>query len=137
MGTGYGFTCTNCGYEKEFLEGQGFAVHDQTVKEYLKDLAFSFHPKTHRKIEKLADIDKFLEIHCEYQTWLCEHCNLPFTKLYVEVSDHDHIFHQSHFRCSRCNRPLVQAEIMKRETFRCPKCLHETLKFNGSDICWD
>jgi DNA-directed RNA polymerase subunit RPC12/RpoP len=55
----------------------------------------------------------------------------------VEVSDHDHIYHQSHFRCNRCNRPLVETQVTMTEVFRCPKCLHETLKFNGSDICWD
>jgi len=137
MGTGYGFTCSNCGYEKELMEGQGFAVRDQFIKEYLEDPSFNFHPKTHRKMEQLAEINEFLEIHCEYQTWYCEHCNFPFTKLYVEVSDNQKIYHRSHFSCSRCNRPLMQTEIMMMEVFRCPKCLHETLKFNGSDICWD
>lgn len=130
MGTGYGVTCTNCGYEKELMESQGFLLHDQTVKEYLEDPSFNCHSKTDRKIEQLAEKNEFLEIHCEYQTWLCEHCNLPFTKLYVEVSDHNHIFHQSHFRCSLCHRSLVQTEIRMMEVFRCPKCLHETLKFN-------
>jgi hypothetical protein len=48
MGIGYGFTCSHCGYETKLMEGQGFRVHDQFIKEYLEDPSFRFHPNTHR-----------------------------------------------------------------------------------------
>jgi Zn finger protein HypA/HybF involved in hydrogenase expression len=139
MGTGYRFTCSNCGYEKELMEGQGFIIRNWSVKEYLEDETFNFHYKTHRKIERLAKKRNPLLTHIEseYLILVCPHCNIPYSRLYVEVYDDYEVYHRTHFRCSRCNRPLVQTEVDFMETFRCPKCLHETLKGDGSFIDWD
>jgi len=46
MGIGYGYTCTNCGYEIELMEGQGFIIRNWTVREYPEDENFNFHYRT-------------------------------------------------------------------------------------------
>jgi len=139
MGTGYGFTCTNCSYEEELMEGQGFIIRNWSVKEYLEDSHFNFHYQTHRKIEQLAEkYDSImLDIRSEYRIMVCPHCNIPYSRLYVEVYDDYQVHHRSHFRCSRCNRSLEEMEVGFIETFRCPKCGKETLKNDGSIINWD
>lgn len=139
MGKGYGFACTNCGYKKDLMEGQGFVIRNWSVKEYLEDTHFNFHYKTHRKIEQLAEkYDSLLiNIHSEYRIMVCPHCNIPYSRLYVVVIDHQQIHHCSDFRCSRCNKRLEEKEVGLMETFRCPKCVQETLKSDGSFINWD
>ena len=141
MGTSYGFTCSHCGYEKELMEGQGFIIRNWSVREYLEDNTFNFHYKTHRKIEKLAEQHDsiLLDIHSEYRVMVCPRCNIPYSRLYVEVYDDYQVHHRSHFRCSRCNRSLEEMEVGFIETFRCPKCGQETLYHDGYDsmIIWD
>ena len=104
MGTGYGFTCSNCGYEKELMEGQGFIIRNWSVREYLEDENFNFYYKTHRKIEELArKRDPLLtDIHSEYRILVCPKCNIPYSRLYVEVYDEQEVFHRTHLRCSTC-----------------------------------
>ena len=141
MGTGYGFTCSNCGYEKELIEGQGFIIRNWSVSEYLEDNKFSFHHMTHRKIEQLAKNHNslLLDIHSEYRIMVCPYCNIPYSRLYVEVYDDYQVYHRSHIRCSRCNRSLKETEVGFMDTFRCPKCGEETLKQDnlGEMILWD
>jgi len=123
MGTGYGFTCSHCGNEEELMEGQGFIIRNWSVREYLKEGNFNFHYKTHRKIEQLVkDHDSLLlDIHSEYRIMVCPHCNIPYSRLYVEVHDDYQVYHRSQFRCSRCNRRLEKKEPGFMETFRCPR----------------
>jgi DNA-directed RNA polymerase subunit RPC12/RpoP len=78
-----------------------------------------------------------LNIHSEYRIMVCPHCNIPYSRLYVEVYDDYQVHHRSLFRCSRCNRQLKDDEFDSMDTFRCPKCRQATLKGDGSLFDWD
>ena len=135
MGQGYGFKCSQCGHEEDILEGQGFMVHGLTLKEYLNHPFMKFHPSTHRKILRLSKKLRGLQIFCEYRGYLCPTCNIPATKLYVEVYKGGTIYHQSSFRCKKCNHELVEKKIDLREVYNCPSCNSPVFMFGN--ILWE
>ncbi len=137
MGQGYGFRCSNCGYEDNLLEGQGFMLHGMAVADYLNDRFLKFHASTHRKIVQLAQKFNGMQIHTEYKGFVCSHCNIPYTKLYVEVYKGGRIYHQTSFRCNRCKKELREKKIKLSQVYRCPKCYAERFAFENAYIQWD
>ena len=137
MGQGYGFNCLQCGNQEDLLEGQGFMLHGLSVKEYLDHPFLKFHPSTHKKIIQLDKKIRGLQIYCAYQGFLCPKCNIPYSKLYVEVYKGNCTYHQSFFRCTHCNHELTEQKIKNNKVYHCPKCLEHALVYNGVDIMWD
>lgn len=134
MEQGYGFKCSQCGYQEDLLEGQGFMMHGLTVEQYLDHPFMKFHHSTHRKILYLSKKYSGLQIFCEYRGYLCTTCSIPATKLYVEVYKGGTTYHQSSFRCRKCNREMVENKIDLGKVYNCPSC--HCPEFMLGNILW-
>jgi Zn finger protein HypA/HybF involved in hydrogenase expression len=137
MGQGYSFRCKQCGYEEDLLDGSGFMVHGLSVEEYLSHPFMKFHHATHRKILRLKEKINGLQIYCAYKDFICPSCNIPFSKLYIEVYKNTRTYHQSYFRCKNCHKELEEQKIDLTRIYRCPKCYEGSFGFADVMIHWD
>lgn len=138
MGHAYKYTCRRCGFEKDFIQGHGFMIHSQPLKEYLQQGKKLFHYKTHNALKQLAVQNTDLYLKAGFQIYKCPKCKILQDKTEVTVFNDETVVHKSEFRCGHCRSRLKLTNIHRLKKAICPACKKRTFQMSHiSSELWD
>ncbi len=130
MGTGYEIVCESCGNRDSFMLGFGMLWHPKEI------MLERLRPRRREQVEAILASNLGADRDIQSRLYLCGHCGRPAVRMCVNVSDQTKVLYDSQFRCGKCRKPLVEADIQDVLDRPCWVCGRAALVEAGV-ILWD
>lgn len=166
MGSGYIFTCQNCGEKNQVLLGCGYLFsleYEKTIKEIARG-------EYGEEMAQIVNNEPFTAVDAENYLYFCRHCGhwetAPGLSLYCpddlqrylekpfgdktvkewghipyvmngELEKKFHVRKRYYHKCSECGNRMKKATGKKLPSLRCPTCNGQCAVDTADFILWD